>query len=106
MANPQIENGYTRISNEILEALARIRIPGEAMQIFLVIIRKIYGFQKKKDVIALSQFCLATGIQKPNVVRAIKQLQTMNLVIKLITEKREYTGLTTILIHGNHYRKR
>lgn len=82
MANPQTENGYTKIANEVLEALSRIRIPGEAMQIFLVIIRKTYGFQKKEDAIALSQFCLATGINKPNVFRAIKQLQIMNLIIK------------------------
>ena len=27
MANPQCENGYTRIANEILEALSKIRIP-------------------------------------------------------------------------------
>jgi len=82
VANPQVENGYTKIANEVLEALARIRIPGEARQVLDVILRKTYGFQKKEDVIALSQFCLATGINKPNVFRAIKQLQVMNLIIK------------------------
>lgn len=82
MANPQCENGYTRIANELLEALAKIRIPGEAMQVFLVIVRKTYGFGKKEDAIPLSQFCLATGLKRPNVVRAIKLLERMNLVIK------------------------
>ena len=38
MANPQTENGYTKIANEIMEALAHIRIPGEAMQVLLVIL--------------------------------------------------------------------
>jgi len=33
MASPQLENGYTRIANELMEALARIRIPGEARQV-------------------------------------------------------------------------
>lgn len=33
MANPQCENGYTRIANEILEALSKIRIPGEARRL-------------------------------------------------------------------------
>jgi hypothetical protein len=27
MVNPQTENGYTRIANEILDALCKIRIP-------------------------------------------------------------------------------
>lgn len=80
MATPQTENGYTRIASEILDALARIRIPGEAMQIFWVVLRKTYGFQKKEDAIALSQFCLATGITKPNVCAALKKLKEMNLI--------------------------
>lgn len=82
MASPQLENGYTRLANEILEALARIRIPGESRQAFDVILRKTYGFQKKVDTISLSQFTLATGINRQNIIRAIKQLVSMNLIIK------------------------
>jgi len=37
MANPQLVDGYTRIDNALLDALARIRIPGEARQVFDVI---------------------------------------------------------------------
>lgn len=85
MASPQLENGYTRIANEILEALARNRIPGEPRQVFDVILRKTYGFHKKVDAISLSQFVLATGINRPNIIRAIKQLITMNLIIKYDT---------------------
>lgn len=82
MASPQLENGFTRLANEILEALARIRIPGESRQVFDVILRKTYGFQKKVDSISLSQFTLATGINRQNIIRAIKQLVSMNLIIK------------------------
>ena len=53
---PQLENGYTKIANELLEAIAAIRIPGEAMQVLLVIIRKTYGYCKKKDAISISLF--------------------------------------------------
>ena len=82
MANPQTENGYIQIATEIYEALARTRIPGEAGQILNCIIRKTYGFKKKVDRIALSQFCLATGIKKPNIVRAVDKLVKMGLIIK------------------------
>lgn len=83
---PQLENGYTKIANELLEAIAAIRIPGEAMQVLLVIIRKTYGYCKKKDAISLSQFVAATGIKKPNVCRAVKKLLDMN-IIKPLSKK-------------------
>jgi phage replication O-like protein O len=81
MANPQVENGYTKIANEIMEALAKIRIPGEARQMLDVIIRKTYGFNKKEDQIATSQFCELTGLKPFIIHRARKRL----LLSKLIT---------------------
>ena len=82
MGNPQLEDGYTRIANEIMEALARYRIPGEQRQVLDVIIRKTYGFNKKWDMISNSQFVKATGLKKPNICRAINGLIGKNLVIK------------------------
>ena len=82
MANPQKENGYTAIANELMEALARTRISGEATQVLCVILRKTYGYQKKEDAISLSQFEEATGIKKPEVVRALAKLQMMNVIGK------------------------
>jgi phage replication O-like protein O len=80
MASPQLEDGYTKIADEILDKLAGIRVPGEAMQVLLVIIRKTYGFDKKHDWIALSQFLEITGIQKPHVRRAINKLCAMKII--------------------------
>ncbi len=99
MASPQLEDGYTRIANEIMEALAKTRIPGEAMQILLVILRKTYGYNKKEDVISLSQFHLATGIIKPSIIRATKLLESMNLISKkakgMVTSYRFNKNLST-----------
>jgi phage replication O-like protein O len=82
--NPQAENGHTDIAHEVLEALARIRIPGEAMQVFLFIMRKTWGWKKKTDRIPLSQFVDGTGLLKTHVCAAIKMLESMHLII---TEK-------------------
>ena len=57
MAMPQVENGYTRIANELLEALAKIRIPGEARQVFDVIMRKTYGFRKSDPIALIRSHC-------------------------------------------------
>ena len=81
MANPQKENGYVPVANEIFEALARTRIPGEARQVLDLIIRKTYGFNKKEDHIALSQMVLGTGLKKAECCRSIRKLLVMNLVV-------------------------
>jgi len=79
MANPQPDE-FTRISNELLDQLCTIRIPGEAMQILLVIFRKTYGYNKKEDKISLSRFSELTNLATSNCSRAIKKLERMNLI--------------------------
>ena len=81
MKSPQLENGYTRIANELLEALIKFSIPQEVSKIIWAVIRKTYGYGKKEDWIALSQFCYLTGLRKPNVIRAIHKAKTMKLII-------------------------
>ena len=82
MASPQLKNGFVRLANEIYDALAKYRISGEARQVMDFIIRKTYGWNKKEDVIALSQFMIGTGLKRPTVCRAINQLVHLNLIIK------------------------
>ena len=82
VANPQTENGYFKIANEIWDALCKIRIPGEARQVLDAIIRKTYGWDKEEDKISLSQISEMTGIKRQNVPRAINRLIQMQIVIK------------------------
>lgn len=88
MASPQLENGYTTIANELLDALCRIRVPGEATQVLMAILRKTYGFKRKEDEIALSQICAITGLDRPTVCRAINKLVEMNLIGKKANGKK------------------
>jgi len=81
VANPQAEDGHVDIANEIIEALAKIRISGEEMQCLWVIFRKTYGWHKKQDDIALSQFCQFTNLKKPNVCRAISKLLSKKIIV-------------------------
>lgn len=80
MANPQIENGHTDIANELIEALAHIRIAGEEMQCLWVIFRKTYGWHKREDNISLSQFAVMTGLNKPAVLRALNKLLSKKII--------------------------
>lgn len=81
MANPQLEDGYIRIANELWEALGRFRIPGEAMLVLNCIIRKTYGYGKLSDVIPLSQFVSYTLMSRAHICRAIKTLESCGIII-------------------------
>jgi phage replication O-like protein O len=81
MANPQAENGHVDIANEIVEALGRYRIPGEAMQCLWVVFRKTYGWKKTEDEISLSQFSAMTGLSRSSTVRAVKLLVTKKILL-------------------------
>lgn len=80
MESPQLENGYTRIANEIYDAFCKIRISGEERQVLDCILRKTYGWNKCEDAISLSQFESMTGIQKPHIIRAINGLLSKNMI--------------------------
>lgn len=86
MANPQKENGYTQISNEILEALIKTRLNSDAWRILFFIIRKTYGYKKKQDKISLSQFVLATQLKKSVICRGLSRLKNMNIIIRIANE--------------------
>ena len=81
MANPQIEDGHLDLANEIVDALAKIRIAGEEMQCLWVILRKTYGWHKKQDNIALSQFCEMTNLNKPAICRALQKLLSKKIIL-------------------------
>ena len=51
----RLTENYFQMSNKFLEDLCKIRIPGEAMQVLLFIMRKTWGWEKEEDAIALSQ---------------------------------------------------
>lgn len=74
MASPQLEDGFARIANELLDALARIRLAGQENQIVFAVIRKTYGFNKKSDQISHGQLTAITGIKRVKVVELVKSL--------------------------------
>ncbi len=89
VVNPQLENGYTPIANEILEKLARLSLSSNQWQVLLVIIRKTYGFHKKVDYIANFQIGTATGLGKTVVSRILRNLNDRHI----ITRKGKIVGL-------------
>lgn len=80
MSSPQKENGYTPIANEILEALARVKMSGTEWQYLICLFRKTYGYQKKEDWITNSQIVQLSGLKKERVSEAKRRLIQRNIV--------------------------
>ncbi|MCF6154876.1 MAG: hypothetical protein E3K36_06405 [Candidatus Brocadia sp.] len=80
MANPQCEDGYTKIANELFEALIRTDLSGHCFRIALLVPRKTYGFNKKEDLISLSQMAKDTGLSKSRCSQIINVLEDRNII--------------------------
>lgn len=85
MASPQKENGYTPISNELLEAFLQYKFPlnTEAPRVlWLFVARKTYGYSKKNDIISLSQFQNGTNLPRNTVVHWLAYLVKALLLVR------------------------
>ncbi len=80
MANPQVEDGHTRIANELLDKLGKAYIKPNDWQILICLFRKTYGYQKKSDYITNSQIVEFTGLDKSVVCRGLKNLADKKLI--------------------------
>ena len=88
MASPQTINGYVTVANELWDALIKYRLPGEQEQCLKVIIRQTYGFNRKTIEIPLDEFVKRTGINKPNVSRALREMINKNIIIVIKKDNR------------------
>lgn len=75
------DNGFTRIANELLEAIASADLTARQLKLMLAYIRKTYGFNKKSDRIADEQIAQLTGLSRQNVNKAKKELISMNCLL-------------------------
>lgn len=82
MADIQVEHGYTRIANGLLDALARAALPGARhFQVMLAMIRLTYGYNRVEDRISASQVSTVTGIDPANVRRLQADLVSAGMLV-------------------------
>ena len=101
-ASPQLENGYTRIANELLEAMCRLHLAGNQWMVLHAIVRKTYGWNKVIDQVSGSQIAEMTGLHRSRIYEALKVLKERGIIDrrgrwvginKDYTEWSEYTGI-------------
>lgn len=57
-----LDDGFTRIANELLEAVMRAGLSQHQLLVFMAVMRKTYGFNKKSDWVSNEQISVLTGI--------------------------------------------
>lgn len=57
-----LDDGFTRIANEILEAVMHAGLSQHQLLVFMAVMRKTYGFNKKSDWVSNEQLSKLTGI--------------------------------------------
>lgn len=80
--SPQCENGFTRIANELCEALARLQLSGNQWRVLWVILRETFGWQRKLAQISVTKFQQRTGLDRRHVARALTVLTARKIVAK------------------------
>ncbi len=90
-----IENGFTRIANELTEALMQnaAKLCGREFQIVHAVIHKTFRFHKKSDWISNSQISEMTGIAQSKISELKKSLIAKNV---LVLVGREMSVNTTV----------
>lgn len=79
--NPQVEDGYTKISNELLEQIYAAHFNSTQFGIILCVIRYTYGFCRKSAKLSNSFIAKAIGKSDRSVKRGIVELIAMNVLI-------------------------
>lgn len=80
MASPQLENGYVRIANEILENYCKLPISGSGFRVLLAIVRNLYGYNKKEDWVSFNQLQKITGLSKSRISESVQVLRKCGCV--------------------------
>ena len=81
MASPQCENGYTKIANEILEQLSRIKLNGYEFRILMLLFRYTYGWSGRKDAYMSGKFfSQGTGIDRRHIQQVLKILREKKII--------------------------
>lgn len=102
MASPQVENGYTRIANELLEAILLADLTKNELKVLFCLIRESYGRGKKQVKISHRTIAKMTSISRSNVTRSVKSLVSKQHLNGVKTTPSGPKSVTTYKVNKNY----
>jgi phage replication O-like protein O len=85
LADVQLENGYTKIANKILERLALTKLSPIQFRLILVIWRYTYGFNRKEHEFSLSFLGKATNYDERQIRRELQKLEQRKIIFQKVS---------------------
>jgi len=90
LANPQLEGGYTRIANEILDELVKVTLNGTQWRIIAVVWRYTYGFSRKTHELSETFILKALDLNRSQLRQVKRELKSL-IEYNILTVTREAT---------------
>ena len=81
MASPQKENGFTPISNELLDALAASKLTGLELRFIMHLLRNTYGYSRKEYTASLSEIGDGIGVGRISVKKTADRLLAHRVIV-------------------------
>lgn len=100
MADVQIENGFTRLANELLEVVMSQKFNGTQFKIVLAIWRYTYGFKRKQHEFSLTFLSNATNIHKQQIKTELDKLIEMKVIT--VVENSTFTKSRTLSFNKDY----
>jgi phage replication O-like protein O len=82
LANPKIEDGFTKVPNSLLDKLCEHKIAGRQVKILMVVIRKTLGWHNDWARISQNEFARMTRIPRRNCFDLLKELIDKKIIKK------------------------
>lgn len=80
MANPQIENGYTRIANELLDQIMKTNLNGTQFRLVIAIWRYTYGYRRIQHEMSVRFLAELINASRGQVNRELTVLVERNVI--------------------------
>ena len=75
-----LDDGFTRVANELLDALMRTKMSGTQSQVVMAVIRQTYGYRKAKDRVHTGYLAELTGLHSNRIKDAVVKLEKRNIL--------------------------
>lgn len=102
MENPQLENGFMRIANEIVDELFKLPLNSTDQKVIWCVLRYTFGFNRKSHRLSASFIAQWSNCDLRSVKRALRKLQENKIIICMNSEKK---GVTAELMFNKNVRQ-
>lgn len=92
-----LDDGYVRVANSIMQALYTLPISNREMRVLLFIIYQTYGYNHKERELSNGYIGKGIGVDAPDVCKAVKRLVSMKVIKKSLGGRRsaQILGINT-----------